>query len=124
MGHELLQREGWAVAGTTRDPDKRDTLLKRGVEAHLFDYERPLPDPQTVLAGTTHLLLSVPPGDQGDTVFNAHAKDLLNIPTLEWAGYLSTTGVYGDREGEGVDEGSGLSLCSQRGSRRVQAEED
>lgn len=123
LGHALLQEGGWSVSGTTRDSTKRERLKKRGIEAHIFDYEHPLVDPSYILEGTTHLLISVPPGDQGDPAFVAHAQDLLKIPTLEWVGYLSTTGVYGDRDGEWVDENSELRPSSKRGSRRVKAEE-
>ncbi|MGH1398152.1 MAG: SDR family oxidoreductase [Alphaproteobacteria bacterium] len=122
LGHELLSR-GWQVAGTTRDSEKRDDLRARGVDAHIFDFSCPLPDPLFVLDGVTHLVISTPPGDEGDPAFLMHAQDILNIPTLEWVGYLSTTGVYGDRDGDWVDENSEIRPNSQRGSRRVMAEE-
>lgn len=117
-----MERGGWTVGGTTRDADKRTFLRARGVKAHLFDYERPLVDPHYILDGTTHLLISTPPDDRGDPTFAMHAEDILNIPTLEWVGYLSTTGVYGDRDGGTVDEYSEIRPNSKRGSRRVRAE--
>ncbi|NWG45986.1 MAG: NAD-dependent epimerase/dehydratase family protein, partial [Alphaproteobacteria bacterium] len=43
-------------------------------------------------------------------------------PGLVWVGYLSTTGVYGDRGGEWVDEESPLAPTTERGARRVEAE--
>ena len=43
---------------------------------------------------------------------------------LKWVGYLSTTGVYGDRQGGWVDENSELLPATERGRRRVQAEAD
>jgi nucleoside-diphosphate-sugar epimerase len=123
LGHELLKQPEWLVSGTTRTQEKRETLRKRGVQAHIFDYEHPLADPSSILDGTTHLLISTPPGDGGDPAFKAHAQDIAKIKTLEWVGYLSTTGVYGDREGRWVDEASELRPSSKRGSRRVKAEE-
>lgn len=123
LGHELSQFEGVEISGTTRDLEKREALIGRGVEAHIFDYHMPLADPLYVLDGVTHLLISTPPGDDGDPTYLAHARDLLKIPTLEWVGYLSTTGVYGDQDGGWVDETSELRPSSQRGSRRVKAEE-
>jgi nucleoside-diphosphate-sugar epimerase len=122
LGHEVTQR-GWSVSGTTRDPDKRKALKDRGINAHLFDFDTPLADPLFVLEGTTHLVISTPPGDDGDPVFLSHAADILKIPTIEWVGYLSTTGVYGDRQGEWVDENSEIRPSSKRGSRRAKAEE-
>lgn len=124
LAHELMSRGGWSIGGTTRDPDKRAFLRSRGVKAHLFDYEHPLGDPYFILDGTTHLLISTPPDDIGDPTFAMHAADIIRIPTLKWVGYLSTTGVYGDRDGGVVDEYSEIRPNSKRGSRRVRAEEE
>lgn len=123
LSHELQRMGGWSIGGTTRDVEKRTFLRTRGVKAHLFDYEHPLGDPYFILDGTTHLLISTPPDDMGDPAFNMHAQDILRIPTLEWVGYLSTTGVYGDRDGGIVDENSELRPNSKRGSRRLLAEQ-
>lgn len=123
LGHELLNQGGWSVAGTTRDREKQAALKARGVEAHIFDYERPLADPLSALKGTTHLVISTPPDDDGDPAFLMHADDVLRMASIEWAAYFSTTGVYGDRGGAWVDEKSELRPTSKRGSRRVRAEE-
>lgn len=122
LAHALMAQGGWSVGGTTRDPEKRSFLRARGVQAHLFDYERPLGDPYFILDGTTHLLISTPPGDMGDPTFAMHAADIMRIPTLKWVGYLSTIGVYGDRDGGIVDERSEIRPNSKRGTRRVRAE--
>ena len=124
LAHELLNQGGWTVGGTTRDPEKRSFLRSKGIQAHLFDYERPLGDPYFILDGTTHLLISTPPDDMGDPTFAMHAADILRIPTLQWVGYLSTIGVYGDRDGGIVDERSEIRPNSKRGSRRVRAEQE
>lgn len=123
VGHELLQRADWSVAGTTRDVEKREVLKQRGIEAHLFDWETPLPDPMLVLEDVTHLLISTPPNDDGDPTFLLHSEEILQLKNLKWIGYLSTTSVYGDRDGEWVDENSELRPSSQRGSRRKKAED-
>ncbi len=117
-----LQAEGWAVAGTVRDPAAHGDLASRGWDIHPFDSERPLDDP-AALAGTTHLLSSVPPDATGDPVLEHHAADIARLQDLAWAGYLSTTGVYGDRRGGTVDESSERRAVSQRGLRRVAAED-
>ncbi|NCC22087.1 MAG: SDR family oxidoreductase [Alphaproteobacteria bacterium] len=123
LGHFLQQLGGWNVGGTTRDPEKKAELRARGIRGHVFDYTHPLSDPLFILNDVTHLLVSTPPGDEGDPAFMIHAEDIIQIPTLEWVGYLSTTGVYGDRQGAVVDETSELRPSSRRGSRRVRAEE-
>ena len=114
--------QGWAVAGTTRKPDKLAALAAEGVEAFLLDRDRPLDDPAAALAGATHVLISAPPDARGDPVLDQHAADILACRGIEWLGYLSTTGVYGDRGGAWVDEDSALEPTGPRGERRLAAE--
>jgi nucleoside-diphosphate-sugar epimerase len=117
----LLAR-GWQVAGTTRGEDEAAVPARSGVEVFPFDRARPLADPGAALAGATHLLSSVPPDETGDPVVDCHGADIAALGGLAWAGYLSTTGVYGDRGGGWVDEGSALEPTGERGRRRVAAE--
>jgi nucleoside-diphosphate-sugar epimerase len=119
-----LMRKGWSIAGTTRDPEKRAFLRSRGVKTYLFDYEHPLGDPYFMLEGVTHVLISTPPDQMGDPTFHMHAHDLVRMPSIKWAGYLSATSVYGDRSGGTVDEYSELRPNSIRGTRRVRAEQE
>jgi len=114
--------KGWRIAGTTRSAEKAAALRADGIEAYVFDRGRPLEDAGAALAGTTHLLASVPPEAGGDPALDAHARDIAALPGLRWAGYLSTTGVYGDRGGEWVDERSGLHPSGPRQAARVTAE--
>lgn len=117
---EMLQGKGWRIAGTVRADGTE--LTARGYEMFQFDGSAPLQDAQNALAGTTHLLSSVPPGPSGDPVLDLHAADIEGVQALEWIGYLSTTGVYGDRGGDWVDEDSALQPTGERGRRRVSAE--
>ena len=112
----------WTLAGTVRTEDKRQTLQNSGIDVHIFDSHTPLANPAAMLKDTTHLLISIPPGDEGDPAFLTHAADIAKIPTLEWVGYLSTTGVYGDRQGQWVDETTIIRPTSRRGKRRALAE--
>lgn len=112
----------WQIAGTTRDPEKQHDLRENGIAAYLFDSEKPLGDPLYLLENTSHLLISTPPDDTGDPVFNMHAEDIRILKSLKWIGYLSTTGVYGNRDGGWVDEESECRPTSKRGNRRVKAE--
>jgi len=115
-----LVAEGWQVAGTAREADSVEDLKSLGIDAVLFHRNRPLEDPQSALGGATHVLSSVPPDDAGDAVLDLHG-DILSKP-FTWLGYLSTTGVYGNRDGGMVDEGSALEPTSARARRRVAAE--
>jgi len=115
-----LASEGWAVAGTARQAEHAEALQRLGFACTLFDRERPLAPGS--LEGTSHLLVSVPPDPIGDPVLDAHGSDIAALPGLRWLGYLSTTGVYGDRDGGWVDETSELRPSGERGRRRAAAE--
>jgi nucleoside-diphosphate-sugar epimerase len=120
LARRLLAR-GWQVAGTCRSEEGLAGLAGLGAEGFVFARGRKLDDPEAALAGTTHLLASVPPDPAGDPVLDEHGADLARLAP-EWAGYLSTTGVYGDRGGALVDETAELRPSGERGRRRVAAE--
>lgn len=123
LGHLLqTQDEGWTIGGTTRDPERQRELLSRRVRARIFDDDHPISDPETSFNRFSHLLISTPPDANGDPVFNAHAHDLTRLKNLKWVGYLSSTGVYGDRDGGQVSEKSEVRPTSARGSKRALAE--
>jgi nucleoside-diphosphate-sugar epimerase len=103
---------GWRVTGTSRNAEEPD--------CHRFDRDSPLAP--AVFAGVRHILVSIPPDASGDPALDRHAEDIARLPGLAWLGYLSTTGVYGDRAGGWVDENSELRPSGPRGRRRVAAE--
>ncbi len=113
-----LRHEGWTVAGTAREPPATPGEFP----LHRFNRDHRLGDPASTLAGVTHALISVPPNDEGCPVFAAHGADLAALESLQWLGYLSTTSVYGDRNGAWVDEDSPTRPSGERGAWRVKAE--
>lgn len=119
---DRLAARGWRIAGTTRDEDKARSLARRGIEVYVFDRGRPLPDPVRALAGTTHLLSTAPPDRDGDAVLDGHGGDMAGLG-LAWAGYLSTTSVYGDHGGGWVDEATPRTPTGARGRARLAAED-
>jgi iron(II)-dependent oxidoreductase len=118
----VLQAEGWRIAGTCRSEARRDELAALGIEAWLFDREQPLADPAGALAGSTHLLSSVPPDAAGDPVIDLCGPAIAARHDLAWIGYLSTTGVYGDHGGGWVDETTALTPSGEDMVRRDLAE--
>lgn len=117
----LVAPEDWVVSGTCRTDEKAAELRARGFAAEPF--ERSCPLEAGALSGVTHVLVSVPPDIAGDPVFDSHGGDIAAAPGLAWLGYLSTTGVYGDRGGGWVDEAAALQPSGERGRRRVKAEQ-
>jgi nucleoside-diphosphate-sugar epimerase len=113
-----LAAKGWSIAGTARTAESAESLRAQGIEAC------PVPpvDPDRDLAGASHVLVSIPPDESGDPGFGLYGAAIARMPGLAWLGYLSTTGVYGDRQGGWVDEDSALEPTGERGRRRVAAE--
>ena len=119
---ELLKHD-WSIGGTTTDADKCNALKEQGINAFVFDKTHPLCAPDQSLKDITHLLLSIPPGEDGDIGFNFHGNELESLPNLEWVGYLSATSVYGNYNGGWIDEMAPPSPISRRGSLRLKAEQ-
>ncbi|MCO6416919.1 SDR family NAD(P)-dependent oxidoreductase [Siccirubricoccus sp. KC 17139] len=106
---------GWQVAGTARDPAR--TAPPPGVACLAFAEAGP------AIRAATHLLVTAAPGEGGDPVLAAHAAAIRAAPALRWIGYLSTTGVYGDRGGAWVEETTEPAPGQERSRRRLAAEQ-
>jgi len=118
LARRLLAR-GWRVIGTTRSAEKAESLRAEGVLPMLWPPE----DPGALLAPGAHVLISAGPGSDGDPTLAACGQAIRAAAArLAWVGYLSTTGVYGDRAGGRVDEGSECRPATDRGRARLAAE--
>ena len=104
-GRALQRRlEGWRLAATSRSPATRDEIAAVGLPVDPAD-----PDALRKVLGEAKGVLVAPLWpDEGPG----------------WIGYLSTTGVYGDRGGGWVREASTPSPASPEGERRLAAETD
>jgi nucleoside-diphosphate-sugar epimerase len=111
------------VFGTTRTPEKVESLRQTGIMPLLFDGAL-TPEISDALEKTTHMVVSVAPEEAGDPVLNAARQAIAAMPALEWIGYLSTVGVYGNYDGAWVDEAAVCRPVSKRSAMRVAAEQD
>jgi nucleoside-diphosphate-sugar epimerase len=109
-----------ALAGTRTRLDESPAPL--GARLAAFQSDRTTGEVRSLLSGTTHLLVSIPPDLEGDVVLRHFRDDLMALPELDWVAYLSTVGVYGDCQGRWVDETSPTRPTSERSLRRLQAE--
>lgn len=112
------------VTLTVRDPARAEALTRRRVTGLPFDGTTRTPELAAALRSATHVLSSIPPQNGVDPVLACHGADLAAAPGLEWLGYLTTTGVYGNRDGAWVDETTPVSPSNARSAARVQAEGD
>lgn len=117
-----LRSKGWSVAATYRDEAAAAMMAAEGID--------PVPalDKDAVaarLAGAQAVLVTPPPDPEGCPALQVLVPALAKAGAFpDWIGYLSTTGVYGDRRGGWVFEDSRLAAQSLEGARRVAAERD
>jgi len=111
-----VARAAVAAGVATTATMRRETALPQGVRAVPFDAA------EAAVARATHVLATAPPGEAGDPVLARY--NLAEAPALRWAGYLSTTGVYGDRGGAWVDEATPPAPGNARSVRRLAAERE
>ena len=115
----ILLPQDWRIIGTTRDEDKAVRLMNEGVEPRIW----PGADMIPALNAATHILISAGPDDAGDPILAQLETEIAaRADQFEWVGYLSTTGVYGDHNGDWVDEETPLTPATKRGIARVEAE--
>jgi nucleoside-diphosphate-sugar epimerase len=117
-----LMAQGWNVAATVRKAADRAAVETSGVQP--ID-----PLDATALADAAAraraILVTAPPNETGCPGLAALAPAIAASGAFpDWIGYLSTTGVYGDRAGRWVFETSALNAQSVEGARRVAAERD
>jgi len=121
---QRLTGSNWQVSATYRTAEDRLRLTGANVNPHLFTDEHGLENAESVLGSVSHILISIPPQGEGDVVVKHHGAEIAAAAShIEWIGYLSTTGVYGDRQGAWVDERDPPAPTNERGVRRLAAEE-
>jgi nucleoside-diphosphate-sugar epimerase len=116
-----LMGQGWRVIGTTRSQEKAAAIRDTGAEAVIWPPDKAGP----LLDRATHILISAGPEAGNDPVLMQCAGALgARGDQFDWVGYLSTTGVYGDRGGGWVDETSPCTPATERGAARLAAERE
>lgn len=109
------------IYGTTRNKDRFTTLEKAGIKPLLFPNDEENRTLKEKLYDTTHLVISIAPDADGDIILK-HQGLLDSMPHLQWIGYLSTIGVYGDHQGKWIDETATCNPSLKRNFMRLQAE--
>ena len=119
--HLKEQNSGWQFSGTCRTPPENPIA---DVDIHIFDGNSPMTNMAEILSDVTHILISIAPqSDLDDPVLHHHHTEIAKLKGLKWLGYLSTTGVYGDRKGAWVDDESTPAPTSAKGRQRLAAEQ-
>jgi nucleoside-diphosphate-sugar epimerase len=111
---------GFAVQLTSRRPPPDGGS---GLHWLMFDSESGDAGATGRLEGVTHVLVTGAPNDSQGDPFLPLLSGMLQRQPLQWVGYLSTTGVYGNSDGNWVDESSPTLPLAGRSLRRLQAEQ-
>lgn len=117
-----LLKDDWYVAGTRRTLDGASQLHDVGIDGLVFDGEA-TSEVGAALSAVSHVLISAAPGEFGDPILQAYPRD--SFPDhVQWIGYLSTIGVYGDSGGAWIDETAPRNATGNRNRRRIKAEDE
>jgi nucleoside-diphosphate-sugar epimerase len=110
------------VTATTRNNDVFADNRELGCELIHFSQQ----SIEQALATASHILISTPPTqDRGDPVLVSFGNLLKkHIKTIRWIGYLSSTSVYGDHQGNWVDESCKPIALGGQGQLRLAAEQE
>lgn len=113
---------GGSVTASSRDPARRAALADQGFSAIDPDDAEALD--RAVLEANA-ILVTAPPEPDGCPGLKRLAPAITRSAAFpDWIGYVSSTAVYGDREGGWAFEDSELNAASLEGARRVRAERD
>ena len=108
-----LKQNKWNICGTSRSKIKDEYC-------DIINYEKFAIE--KALKTSTHILLSIPPNDKGDIVFQDFKNLIEKHSNIKWIGYLSSTAVYGNHNGEWVNENTNTNPSSPKGINRKLAE--
>ena len=90
----------------------------------IFNSEKGIVPNDKIFDGVTHILSCIPPDKNGSDPVLGSLKTKLQSLSLEWVGYLSTTGVYGNTKGNWVSEIDKPNPFQKRSHNRLNCEKE
>ena len=90
----------------------------------VFNSESSVIPDEKIFDGVTHILSCIPPDKNGNDPVLGRLRNKLENLSLEWIGYLSTTGVYGNSEGDWVSEKDRPNPLQKRSKYRLNCEKE
>jgi len=98
--------------------------IRRDPYSFVFNSENGAVPDTKIFDGVTHVLSCIPPDKNGNDPVLKSLKNKLKSLSLEWVGYLSTTGVYGDTKGNWVSEIDEPNPFQKRSHKRLNCEKE
>ena len=93
-------------------------------DSFVFNSENGIIPNEEIFDGVTHILSCIPPDKNGNDPVLKCLKNKLKSISLEWVGYLSTTGVYGNTKGDWVSEADQPNPFQKRSHKRLKCENE
>jgi len=113
----FLIQEGFDVFGST-DNFNRKTILKNiGVKVYKRNQIN------ECISKSDRLIITVPPDNFGCEIIRNYSQEIIDS-NIKWIGYLSSTSVYGNYNGDEVDENSEIKPVELVAVNRAKAEKD
>ena len=97
---------------------------KKDPNSFVFNSENNMVPDEKIFDGVTHILSCIPPDKNGNDPVLQILKTKLKSLSLEWVGYLSTTGVYGNTRGDWVSETDQPNPSQKRSQTRLNCEKE
>ena len=118
-----IDLENYNINLSTTSRNETSKKIFNGISYHnyFFNGEKYDQDLISNLKKSDHILISIPPIEGSDIVFKMFSK-FIEDSKIKWVTYLSATSVYGNHDGEWVDENSKNKPTSQNGIDRLKAE--
>ena len=115
-----FSKKNWEVFCTTRTDEKAKEIKSFNATPVFFYDEEKI---ESILNKNLNILSTAPPDNGKDPVIENYGHLFKkNSERIRWAGYLSTTSVYGDKKGGWVTEDTELKPKLERSISRVAAE--
>ncbi|MDB3871856.1 oxidoreductase [Candidatus Pelagibacter sp.] len=109
------------LSATSRSESSKKIFNGINYNRYLFNSEKFDQNLVVKLKEADHILVSIPPENQEDLVVKNFSK-FIESPKVKWITYLSATSIYGDHNGEWVNENSKTNPISNNGIARLKAE--
>jgi len=114
---KTLRQLGYTALTSSRSESKDPNSF-------VFNSENGMAPDKEIFDGVTHILSCIPPDKNGNDPVLRSLKNKLKSLSLEWVGYLSTTGVYGDTKGDWVSEFDTPHPFQKRSHKRLNCEKE
>ena len=111
-------RKMGCIALTSSRSEKNDP------DSFVFNSEKNIIPNAEIFDGVTHILSCIPPDKNGNDPVIKILKNKIQSLSLDWVGYLSTTGVYGNTNGKWVSETDQPNPFQERSQKRLNCEKE